>query len=90
MSEKKSAEIICLTSQHLPTGEPDARLIDNIQDILKKAKRGEIAGFAAVVVETNHHIRVTVAPGHSDYTRLVAGASALFYETNKQWAEGNE
>lgn len=84
--ERKSADIVALTPNHLPIGGTPQGVVNLLVDLVKKAERGELRGMAVAWVEGQNSIYTQIAEGCAGSSLLVASVSALFYEINQRWA----
>ena len=83
--EKKSADIVSLTRNHLPIGVTDPAVIDLLVSLLGKAERGELLGLTCAWVEGNNDVVFQIKTGSADAAKLVAAVTGLFYEINRRW-----
>ena len=84
--KKKSAKVIALTSNHLPTGDTPETIKALLRYLSEKAGRGEIVGMAVSWVEPQNDVCFQIAQGHSSNSSLVSAVTALFYEINLRWS----
>lgn len=84
--EKKSAKIIALTGNHLPTGDTPEAVVSLLKSLVDKASRGEITGMAVSWIEAQNDVCYQIAQGSSSTSTLVSAVTALFMEINLRWA----
>lgn len=83
--EKKSAQIVCLTENHLPIGHTPEVVVNLLAKLLNKAETGELRGIAVSWIEGNGDVCNQIAEGSAGSALLVAAVTALFYEINSRW-----
>lgn len=79
------AEFHNLTAAHLGTGEPCQDIIEKLEDLLARAKRGEIIGITCAGVEANNSIFDWFASGCADKSFMMLAVHSLHTRITRGW-----
>jgi len=85
-SGKERCQIFYLTKNHPPTGDYSVDVVCMLENVLQKARRGEILGIALAFVEGNNNVRIGIADGCAHSALLVAAVGALNFEIHSKWS----
>jgi hypothetical protein len=79
-----SANVVALT-QFVHLDETSPEIIARLEELLEKAKRGEVKGIALAWVSPGSRVSIVINQGSAAACEIVAATSRLNWVANKWW-----
>jgi hypothetical protein len=82
--------LVRLQNASIPKPQASADIVEMLEDVLERAKNGQVIGLAYVVVEPGRRFEMNYRAGHGIRHSLVAGVCALHHDMGKIVSEDGD